>query len=89
MLVLTVSSRLAVLRGEVDPSPHAAPGVRHDAETALQDGRHHRDVGPVPQQTPVVQLVVLEEARPLWWEEKGGRSGGRVMGEGSPHPESS
>jgi hypothetical protein len=41
--------------------PHladAAARVRHDAQAALEDGRHDRDVGAVPQQAAVLDVVV-------------------------------
>lgn len=62
---LTVTGRLAVFGGKINASAHAASRMRHDPQAALQDGRHHRDVCPVPQQTAVLQALVLAEALAL------------------------
>lgn len=62
---LTVTGRLAVFGGKVNAAADAASRMRHDPQAALQDGRHHRDVCPVPQQTPVLQVLVLAEALAL------------------------
>ena len=56
---------LAVLRGEVDASPDPPACRRHDAQTALEDGRNHSDVGAVPQEAAVLELVVRGEPGPL------------------------
>lgn len=62
---LTVTRRLAVFRGEVNAAADTASRMRHDPQATLQDGRHHRDVRSVPQQTAVLQALVLAEALPL------------------------
>lgn len=64
---LTVASRLAVLRGEVDALAHAAAGVRHDAQPTGEDGGHHGHVGAVPQQPAVAQRGVGLEPVSLRW----------------------
>lgn len=62
---LTVTCWLAVFRRKINTAPNAAPWMRHDSQAALQDGRHHRYVGSVPQQTAVLQTLVLTEPIPL------------------------
>ena len=62
---LTVTSRLGVLAREIDALADAAAAVRHDAQTALHDRRHHRHVRTVPQQLPVSDGVMRREARVL------------------------
>lgn len=58
---LTVSCWLAVFRGKINTAANAPPWMRHDSQAALQDGRHHRYVCSVPQQTAVLQSLVLTE----------------------------
>lgn len=62
---LTVSCWLAVFRGKINTAANAPPRMRHDSQAALQDGRHHRYVGSVPQQTAVLQSPVLTEPHSL------------------------
>ena len=54
-----VGGALAVLSSQVEASPDAAARVGHDAQACLQDGSDHCNVGAMPQQLPVPQLLVF------------------------------
>ena len=56
--MFTVTSGFAVFRGEVNTAAHTTAAMRHDAETAFQDGRHDCDVGSMPKQLSVSNFVV-------------------------------
>lgn len=58
---LTVTRRLAVLRCKIDTTTNTASRVGHYPQTTLQDSCHHRYVCAVPQQTAVLQTVVLSK----------------------------
>ncbi len=58
----TVPRRLSIFTSEIEAGPQSTAGVRHDAQSALQDRDDHSDVRAVPEQLAVRYVVELLES---------------------------